>query len=280
MRRAVRRRRVRMFRVCSRGVTDPRRSGATCRTASGWCPGSPLEARPPPEAAGRRWPVRGCRDEPPHPGSGPPTSARHPAALLRRPPPGCGRRAAAHVRPGTGRTARRVVAGDADAGRNDVCRGAGGAVGRRVAAPHVLRPTWHFVVPEDLRWIQRITAPKVESSMAARHRGLGLDDTTTARALRALESALAGPTPLVRREIAAVFGGAGLPTGGEQVGHLLLIAELRAVVCSGPPRGTQHTYVLVDETVPPGSCGRLGRRGGATRAGETVHGGSRAGIRA
>lgn len=115
---------------------------------------------------------------------------------------------------------------------------------------HVLRPTWHLIAPEDLRWVQRATAARVESSLAGRHRGLGLDDTTTTRALAVLGSALAGPTPLLRTEVAAAFGAVGLPTGGEQVGHLLLIAELRAVICSGPPRGTGHTYVLVDEAVP------------------------------
>jgi len=117
---------------------------------------------------------------------------------------------------------------------------------------HVLRPTWHLLRPEDLRWMQRATAAKVERSMGARHRGLGLDDATTAAALAVLESCLAGPNPLVRREIAAAFAAAGVPASGEQVGHLLLIAELRAVICSGPPRGTEHSYVLVDETVPTG----------------------------
>jgi len=29
-----------------------------------------------------------------------------------------------------------------------------------------------------------------------------------------------------------------------------MAAELRAVVCSGPPRGTEHTYALVDEALP------------------------------
>ena len=115
---------------------------------------------------------------------------------------------------------------------------------------HVLRPTWHLLAPEDLRWMQRVTAPKVESSLGARHRGLGLDEGTTLRALAVLEAVLAGPAPLVRKEIAAAFAAAGLPTSGEQVGHLLLLAELRAVICSGPPRGTEHTYVLVDEVVP------------------------------
>lgn len=32
--------------------------------------------------------------------------------------------------------------------------------------------------------------------------------------------------------------------------HQLICAEVRAVICSGPPRGTEHTYVLVDETIP------------------------------
>ena len=26
---------------------------------------------------------------------------------------------------------------------------------------HALRPTWHFVAPEDLRWIQALTGPRV-----------------------------------------------------------------------------------------------------------------------
>src|SRR5918999_464309 len=26
---------------------------------------------------------------------------------------------------------------------------------------HLLRPTWHFVAPEDLRWLLQLTAPRV-----------------------------------------------------------------------------------------------------------------------
>ncbi len=115
---------------------------------------------------------------------------------------------------------------------------------------HVLRPTWHLVAPEDLRWLQRLTGPKVESSMSGRHRGLGLDERTVGRALETLADLLGGPTPLTRREIATAFAARGLPAGGEQMAHQLIVAELRAVICSGPPRGANHTYVLVDEAVP------------------------------
>ncbi len=55
-----------------------------------------------------------------------------------------------------------------------------------------------------------------------------------------------------RRELTAAFAERGLPAATEQVGHQLLVAEVRAVVCSGPPRGAEHTYALVDAVVPPG----------------------------
>lgn len=115
---------------------------------------------------------------------------------------------------------------------------------------HVLRPTWHFVAAEDLRWVQRATGSRVEQLLAGRHRQLGLDDATTGRSLEVLQEVLSGPTPATRLEVTAAFAARGLPHSGEQVAHQVIVAELRALVCSGPPRGTTHTYVLADETIP------------------------------
>src|SRR5512133_2510618 len=28
---------------------------------------------------------------------------------------------------------------------------------------HVLRPTWHFVTPEDIRWLLALTAPRIQA---------------------------------------------------------------------------------------------------------------------
>lgn len=119
---------------------------------------------------------------------------------------------------------------------------------------HILRPTWHFVRPADLRWILALTSARVESSMAARHRELGLDDARAVdRALDALRELLAGRHYLTRAEIGTEFTarGRGLPEPGPRLGHLLLVAELRGVICSGPLRGVHHSYALVDEVVPP-----------------------------
>jgi len=44
---------------------------------------------------------------------------------------------------------------------------------------------------------------------------------------------------------------AGIVTDGIGFGHLLMHAELEAVICSGPRRGAHATYALVDERVGP-----------------------------
>ncbi len=121
----------------------------------------------------------------------------------------------------------------------------------RILRTHILRPTWHFVAAEDLRWILALTSAKVESGMAARHRGLGLDSEAVSRTLLSLETLLAGRRCLTRRAISAELGQRGSPFTGEQLGHLLLVAELRGVVCSGPLEAGAHTYGLVEELVPP-----------------------------
>ena len=35
---------------------------------------------------------------------------------------------------------------------------------------HVMRPTWHFVMPEDIRWLLALTGPRVEKGNAGRYR--------------------------------------------------------------------------------------------------------------
>ncbi len=120
-----------------------------------------------------------------------------------------------------------------------------------IVRTHVLRPTWHFVAVEDLRWMLELTSAKVESAMAARHRQLELTSTATERAHALLASELAGRRWMTRAELGARFAEAGLPSSGEQVGHLLMLAELRGLICSGPMRGTTHTYGLVDDVAPP-----------------------------
>lgn len=122
-------------------------------------------------------------------------------------------------------------------------------------------------MPEDLRSILELTSPRVLSLRTGWHQRQGLDDDTVRRGIALLETELAGRRALTRSDIGRLAERAALPASGQPLGDLLLFAELRGVVCSGPMRGAQHTYVLVDEVVPPApsvprdeALGELARR--------------------
>ncbi len=116
---------------------------------------------------------------------------------------------------------------------------------------HVLRPTWHFVLPEDIRWLLRLTAPQVKAAMASTNRTLGLDDRVFAESNAILAGVLRGGGRVVRRELVEAYGQGGIDAGGIRLAHLLMRAELDGVLCSGGLRGRQFTYALLDERIPP-----------------------------
>ena len=121
----------------------------------------------------------------------------------------------------------------------------------RILRTHVLRPTWHFVVPGDIRWMLALTAPRVAALMAHYNRKLELDRSVFRRSNAAVTKALAGGNCLTRTELAGHLQRAGVTSAtGQRLGHLMMQAELDGVLCSGPRRGKQFTYALLDERAP------------------------------
>jgi hypothetical protein len=116
---------------------------------------------------------------------------------------------------------------------------------------HLLRPTWHFVTPADIRWLLELTAPRVHAANAYMYRKLELDGVVFKRSVAALSKALQGGEHLTRSELRDVLQKAGVATDGEfRMSYLMMHAELEGIVCSGPRRGKQFTYALLDERAP------------------------------
>jgi hypothetical protein len=115
---------------------------------------------------------------------------------------------------------------------------------------HVLRPTWHFVLPAEIRWMLELTAPRVHALNAYYYRQLGLDEEVLEKATALLVGALRGGNQLTRRDLAAVVEGAGIATKGFRFAYILMNAELNGVICSGAPQGKQQTYALLEERAP------------------------------
>jgi hypothetical protein len=121
-----------------------------------------------------------------------------------------------------------------------------------VLRTHVLRPTWHLVAREDIRWMLELTAPRVRRQMAFGDRRDGLDEETFTRSNRVLAAALHGGRQMTRAELRDVFADAGVNVANPSaLNRLTMRAELDAVVCSGAVRGRQHTYALLDDRAPP-----------------------------
>ena len=111
---------------------------------------------------------------------------------------------------------------------------------------HVLRPTWHFVLPEDIRWLLALSAPRIRAFMRYYDAKLEIDAKLIARSEPVLARALAGGQHATRGELRRALAAAKISADGQRLGHLLMHAELSALICSGPRRGKQFTYALLD----------------------------------
>lgn len=116
---------------------------------------------------------------------------------------------------------------------------------------HVLRPTWHFVLPEDIRWMLALTGPRISQAMASYNRKMGLTPAVLRRTNAVIEKALRDGACLTRAELGEILRRERVrETTGTRLGHMMMQAEVDAIVCSGPCRGKQFTYGLLDLRAP------------------------------
>jgi hypothetical protein len=96
-----------------------------------------------------------------------------------------------------------------------------------------------------------LTAPRVHAVNAAYYRKFDLDQSVLTRGIDLLARALQGGNALTREELRGVLEQAGIATRFEQrMAYLVMRAELDGILCSGPRRGKQFTYMLLDERAP------------------------------
>ena len=118
----------------------------------------------------------------------------------------------------------------------------------KILRTHALRPTWHFVTPADIRWMLMLNKPRVLASMKARWKELDLNDKIVSRSNNILAKALEGKQ-LTRKALKELLQKQKIKTDESRLSHLLMAAELDALICSGPREGKHFTYALLDERV-------------------------------
>ncbi|MDR1407480.1 MAG: winged helix DNA-binding domain-containing protein [Tannerella sp.] len=116
---------------------------------------------------------------------------------------------------------------------------------------HVMRPTWHLVAAEDIRWMLQLSKEHIKSTSASRDRDLEITEELYFKCNRIITGILEGNNHLTRQEIAFELTKAGIIADTSRMIHFLMRAEIEGIVCSGIDRGNKQTYALLDERVPP-----------------------------
>lgn len=113
---------------------------------------------------------------------------------------------------------------------------------------HLMRPTWHFVTPADIRWMLALTAPRVHAVNAYSYRKFELTPTLLKRCNDILAKTLEGRN-LTRKILKETLQKKKIIADGLRLGYIMMHAELDGIICSGPRQGKQFTYALLDERV-------------------------------
>lgn len=116
-----------------------------------------------------------------------------------------------------------------------------------------MRPTWHYVAAEDIRWMLKLSSRRIitANDSFAKSRGQDISVDIYNKANRLLEKALAGHNHLTKQEIDNVFKEGGLETNERLSNRFLIHAEAEGLICSGADKNNKITFALLDERVPP-----------------------------
>ncbi len=116
---------------------------------------------------------------------------------------------------------------------------------------HILRPTWHFVAPTDIRWMLMLSGPRVQAGNKAMYRREGLDAPAFHRCNQVFSQVLAGHNYLTSKDLQAALKNEGIEATGQRLAYIVMQAELEGLICSGPRIGKQFSYALLEERVKP-----------------------------
>ncbi|WP_294628060.1 winged helix DNA-binding domain-containing protein [uncultured Bacteroides sp.] len=119
---------------------------------------------------------------------------------------------------------------------------------------HVMRPTWHLVAAEDIRWMLKLSAQRIKAANDSFAKGYDLEiiDELFSKSNRLLEKILCGNKSLTKQEITEHFCRAGIvaEADNQRMTRLMARAEQEGIVCSGEDKGGKFTYALLEERVP------------------------------
>ncbi|WP_300599873.1 winged helix DNA-binding domain-containing protein [Niabella sp.] len=118
---------------------------------------------------------------------------------------------------------------------------------------HVLRPTWHFVTTENVRWMMQLSAASIQKAARYIDQQTGLTAAIYTKACKVLEKELAAED-LTKEEIMDRLAQQRIKVNNLLTTQLLIRAETEMLICSGKRKGRRFTYTLFDKRVAPAAA--------------------------
>src|SRR6185503_7149448 len=99
-------------------------------------------------------------------------------------------------------------------------------------------------------WVHALTTPPLFKPNAGRLAQTGVTAVAAERGVAAIECALADEGPLTRDQLRERVQAVRVPTAGQALVHLLMLACLRGIAVRGPLTGKSQAYVLARDWLP------------------------------
>lgn len=117
---------------------------------------------------------------------------------------------------------------------------------------HVMRPTWHMVTSDDIRWMLKLSSQRIITACNtfAKGNGINISEALYSKANDHFVKVLAGNNHLTKQELGEEMVNSGIISDAEGIGYLLTRAEQEAIICSGSDKGGKATYALLAERAP------------------------------
>lgn len=114
---------------------------------------------------------------------------------------------------------------------------------------HVMRPTWHIASAEDIDWMLDLTAPALKNKLKTRHAELGITTMLIDQVFKVFEKFLSGNNHLTKENLTEILAENHLDVDSSQLYHLLFLAEIEKLICSGRILKNKPSYTLYSERV-------------------------------
>lgn len=123
-------------------------------------------------------------------------------------------------------------------------------VERQIVRSYPMRGTLHFTPPEDLRWMLKLMTPRIIAKSAKLYRDASLSNAVFKKSALLFERELRGDNQLTRDEMYSVLEANKISTKNNRGLHILGHLSQQGLLCFGPRKGKQQTFVLLDEWIP------------------------------